>query len=72
MYQLSGGFWDCKPKFTLNANTTVAFHSDIVAYLRTIDRDPQFCLKIIGALPKVLTEKYYQERNKMNYEIPMS
>ena len=46
-------------------------HDSIVAYLRRIHSDPQFCVKIVSSLPKQLTERYYEERNSSGYEIPL-
>lgn len=57
--QLQGGFFDsCNNKMQFN-NVDFFYHEDIVHYLRVIDSDPQFCVKIISALPKPITEKYY-------------
>jgi len=42
-----------------------------VDYLKTIDSEPQFCVKIISSLPKTITEKYYDERTRSRYEIPL-
>jgi hypothetical protein len=42
-----------------------------VNYLRTIDSQPQFCVKIVSSLPKQITERYYTERNATGYEIPL-
>ena len=70
--QLQGGYFTaCNDKMQFN-NVDFFFHEDIVRYLRTIDSDPQFCVKIISSLPKQITEKYYQERNKQGYEIPLN
>lgn len=54
-----------------HAQIRVDFHDTIVAYLRSIHQDPQFCVKIVSSLPKQVTERYYEERNSTGYEIPL-
>jgi len=47
------------------------FNDTIVDYLKTIDTEPQFCVKIVSSLPKQITERYYDERARSRYEIPL-
>jgi len=54
-----------------NGTIKLVFHANIVEYLRTIDNQPQYCVKIVSSLPKQITEQYYLERNATGYEIPI-
>ena len=58
-------------KSATRGHITYFFHETIVNYLRTIDSQPQFCVKIVSSLPKQITERYYTERNATGYEIPL-
>jgi len=50
----------------------VRYHESIVAFLQKVDRDPEFCVRLVSSLPKEITEKYYEERNREGYEIPLA
>ena len=65
----SGWFSSCRRN---NRQIPVNYHESIVAFLQKIDKDPQFCMKLVSSLPKETTERYYEERNSLGYEIPLS
>jgi hypothetical protein len=66
----NGSIFDCSKRG--NRNLPIHYHDSIVHLLRQFDHDPQFCVKIVSSLPKEITEKYYQERNNEEYEIPLA
>ena len=47
----SGWMGGCGGNATLR-EFQYAFHDSIVDYLKTIDSEPQFCVKIVSSLPK--------------------
>lgn len=65
---MRNGGWFKSCRKTVPNMVTIS-HTTVVDYLRTQDHNVQFALKIVGALPKEVTEIYYQERNNLNYNI---
>lgn len=65
------GWFDGCGKKNAAGQFTMAFHDTIVDYLKTIQSEPQYCVKIVSSLPKQVTERYYTERNATGYEIPL-
>lgn len=66
----TGHFITCRSK--KKSEWDYRFYSNLVEYFREIQSNPQFCVKIVQALPKEITEVWFQERQKYNYEIPLT